>query len=181
MIGKIKILVASHDTGGANILTSLISKYKRSFYWIICLAGPAKTVFPNKKFNKIKNIKITESIDAHKILNTFKPDLVLTGTGWESNFENLFLKEAKKIKIRTIAFLDHWACYQERFGDSDDWKKNLPDYIFVGDKWAYKIALKDGFPKNKLIQIENPYFEEMIKRTNKIKKNKIKVVNLKHI
>lgn len=173
MMGKIKILVACHDPGGANILASLVSKYRKNFQWLICSSGPAKAIFSLKNFNSYPNIQFIKYNNAHTILVSFQPNLVLTGTGWESNFENLFLKEAKKVRIKTIAFLDHWACYQERFGNSDDWEKNLPDYIFVGDKWAYKIALKDGFLKNKLIQVENPYFEEMIKQANKIKKNKI--------
>jgi len=180
---KIKILVVSHDAGGANILNALVKKYKTDFNWKIYAKGPAAKIF-RERTNTVKYIK--KNLNINRIIEIEKPDLILTGTSWASSIEIEFLKAAKKQGIRTAVFLDHWCNYRERFGYSGNWKKNLPDIVFVGDKWAYTLALKAGFPEKKLRQVENPYLDDTIKdvkllpyaRVVKSKDNKIRILYL---
>lgn len=169
MTKKPKILVVSHDAGGANILSSLVKKYRQDFDWSTCLAGPAKEIFLRKKIDLYTAWLSSRGNNPESILKSSRPDFLLTGTSWESNFEINFIKSAKKNKIKTGAFIDHWANYRERFGYPDNWTMNLPDFIFVGDKWAYKIARENGFPKRRLLEVENPYFEEIIRKAQEIK------------
>jgi len=163
---KKKILVVSHDAGGANILFSLIQKYQSNFEWKLSIAGPAKTIFSPLKISKTVEQRTLQQVK--QIISSFKPDLVLTGTSGKSNLERNFIKIANENNFKTASFLDHWCNYPSRFGDSRLWKKNLPDFILVGDQWAYKIALKNGFPKNILIPIENPYFGKAIQLGEKL-------------
>lgn len=172
---KHRILAVAHDAGGANIIASLIKKYRNDFDWIACVNGPARKVFFKAgiiNFSGAPGHFNNNRIEA--ILKSVIPDLLLTGTGWESDLETDFIKCAKKNKIRTACFLDHWANYRERFGYPGRWRANLPDMVLVGDRWAYKIALKNGFSKDILYQVENPYFEEIIKQTKLIKQAKVK-------
>lgn len=166
---KNKILVVSHDAGGANILASLIQKYKKDFSWISLAYGPAKNIFLKKK---ISFFSPENNKSIKKILKSIYPSLLLTGTSGGSKIEINFIKTAKEYHIKTAVFLDHWANFKERFGYPGIWKKNLTDYIFVGDKWAYDVALKNQFPKKILLQVENPYFEEIIEQVEDIKKKK---------
>jgi len=165
----IKILVVSHDAGGGNILSSLIKKYHRNFNWITCVSGPAKKIFLKNRINLLADQISFKYKDIKSVLGFSKPDLILTSTSWESDFDINFIREARKNNIKTSSFLDHWCNYKERFDYPANWKKNLPDFIFVGDKWAYKIALKNGFPQKKLLQVENPYLEEIFKQSKKTK------------
>ena len=168
----LKILVASHDAGGANILNALVKKYSTDFDWKVYAKDPAAKIF-----KKAKNINYTkETFDIERVLSLEKPDLILTGTGWLSDFEINFLKAGKAQNIKSSSFLDHWCNYRERFGYPGNWREALPDFIFVGDKWAYDIALRNGFPKNRLRQVENPYFEEILKEKDEILRCKKKVV-----
>jgi len=166
----IKILVVSRDAGGANILASLIKKYRHTFNWITCVSGPAKKIFLKEKINSYAIAIHLKDTDFDSILKSLKPNLVLTGTGWGSDFEINFIKTAKKNKIKTASFLDHWSDYRQRFGYPGNWTINLPDFIFVGDEWAYGVALRNKFPKNILIQVENPYIEEFIEQAQRIKR-----------
>ncbi|PIS09198.1 hypothetical protein COT75_02975 [Candidatus Beckwithbacteria bacterium CG10_big_fil_rev_8_21_14_0_10_34_10] len=168
---KKKILVVSHDAGGANILASLVKKNKGDFKWLLYLAGPAKKIFLEKKISIYAEALHLKNHRIEKILKLFQPDLVLTGSGGGSSLEIDFIKSAKKNNIKTACFLDHWINYRERFGYPGDWKMNLPDYIFVGDRWAYRIALKNGFPKKIILQIKNPYFEESLEQAKKVEQN----------
>jgi len=156
---KIKILVVSHDAGGANILNALVKKYNTDFDWKVYAKGPAIKIF--RKYRNAE--RIIEASDIEHMLNIEKPDLVLTGTSWASNLEIDFIRHGKSAGIKTAVFLDHWCNYKERFGYPGSWKRNLPHIIFTGDKCAYNIALKAGFPEKKLRQVENPYLEEIIK------------------
>ena len=179
----LKILVVSHDAGGANILNALVKKYSSDFNWKVYVKGPAAKIF-RERANTVKYIK--KNLNIKCVIELEKPDLILTGTSWASSIEIEFLKLAKKQGIRTAVFLDHWCNYRERFGYSDNWKKNLPDIVFIGDKWAYALALKAGFPEKKLRQVENPYLDDIIKdvklfpytRVAKSKDNKIRVLYL---
>jgi len=150
-----KILIATHDAGGAQILASLMKKYLKCFDWFAFVAGPAMGIFAREglPYKASKNIGST--------LHALKPDLVLTGTGWASHLELDFIKEAKKAGIKSAAYLDHWCNYRERFGYPGPWQENLPDFVFVGDKEAHKLALKNYFGEGLLRQVENPCWQDI--------------------
>ena len=178
MIKRVKILIASHDAGASNILASLVKKYQKTFNWKIFSAGPGELIFKKEKIKAV-NFKF---FAISKFLSSWKPNLVITGTGWGTDQEKIFRKEAKKLGIKTACFLDHWSYYRQRFGYPGKWKENLPDFIFVGDQWATRIALKLGFPRKKVIQVENPYFEKLIEKAKQKKANRQKTkLNLKII
>lgn len=150
-IKKNKILVASHDAGGANILSSYI-KYNPGNYEFI-LTGPAKKIF-------FKKLKIKQN---KKKINLNNIEKIFLSTSWESKLELKILKEAKEKQIPTYSFLDHWTNYKKRFLLNK--KIFLPNKIIVTDNYAYKIAKKE-FKKTKIIKVKNFYLMEV--------KNKLK-------
>ena len=78
-------LVASHDAGGAETLSSWIKnkKFKKNKL-IYYLKGPAFNIF-KKKINNIKNVTI-------KKINNLKISKILTTTSWHSNLEKKIIK-----------------------------------------------------------------------------------------
>ena len=180
---KIKILVVSHDAGGANILNALVKKYSSDFNWNVYADGPALKIL--REGLNIVNCS-RKNLNIRRVVEYEKPDLILTSTSWASDIEIDFIRHAKKKGIKTAAFLDHWCNYRERFGYPGEWKKNVPDIVFVGDKWAYDIALKEGFPEKILRQIENPYIEDIMRKRklisqsglSKRRDNKIRILYL---
>ena len=172
-----KVLVVCHDAGAANILAALIKKYRNDVRWKALVDGPAKAIFAQEKIKGYLRGEGLKSRDIDHILEKVAPDLVLTGTGWGSTLELEFIARARNRLIKTAAFLDHWGNYRERFGYPGKWKERLPDFVLVGDKWAYQIAIADGFPKKCLKKVENPYFEQIItcfRRTQKTVKESAK-------
>ena len=121
------VTIVSHDTGGAEILSSWLKHNNHSAS--VVAAGPAKKIFEFK----CPNVEFLNLEDA-----LMKSDWVLTGTGWESNFERQAISKAHKLGIKTIAFLDHWVNYRERFEENGSIV--LPDEIWVGDSEAEKLA-----------------------------------------
>jgi hypothetical protein len=156
-----KIGIVSHDSGGAELLSSYVY-YNKSSEYIFYLKGSSIKIFRKK----IKNLKLSKKLFFFSNIN-----ILLFSTGWKTDFEIKALIEAKKKNIKTICFLDHWANYKERFLYKN--KIYLPDEIWVADKYAEKKA-KLIFSNIKVVLKKNYYFyylKKNYKISRKFKKN----------
>lgn len=147
MTMKTCILVA-HDAGGAEVLSSWAKRHPEYHYQYI-LKGPALKIFQAKNGDLF-----SEDISSIEKLTTTDV-FVLTGTGYASSLERDAIASAKRKHIRVISFLDHWCHYNERFLNHG--KIDLPDEIWVGDNYAFQIAV-EMFPKESIRLVPNPYF-----------------------
>lgn len=149
---KQKVLLVAHDAGGAEILSAWYRNNSGTFYFMHIWAGPAEDIF----LRDHSGVKCTD-LD---VINEFEADdFILTGTSLENDLERNAIAKAKELGVRCISFLDHWDLYRERFGNEKNWEGNLPDEIWVGDNYAYDYAVKEGFPKDRLRLVRNPYFD----------------------
>jgi len=138
------ICVVSHDAGGAEILSSYIRQ--QGLDCIYALAGPALKVF-QRKLGPIDLTLLPEAIQ--------HTDWLLCGTSWQSDLEWQAIEMARSLGKRSVAFLDHWVNYPERFIRGGI--QYLPDEIWVGDEDAKALALKH-FPNTPVQLVPNPYF-----------------------
>lgn len=166
---KKEILVAVNDAGGANIIASYILANKNRFDFICYAGGPAK------KIMQICGIDFYSAPEKRKLIKNILQkhngvDFLLTGSGWMTKIELNFLIEARLLGMHTVTFIDHWGNYRERFGYPNQfWRKSIPDEIWVGDEFAYKMA-KKVFHNVKLRLVRNPYWKsekEKLKRLSK--------------
>jgi hypothetical protein len=162
MTNNRKILgIVCHDAGGAEIVSSYVRLNNLEAKY--CLEGPAIKVF-ERKLGGIKNKSLLDVIDS--------VDWLLCGTGWQSDLEWNAIQEAKRQKIKTVSFLEHWVNYLGRFNRNGI--QILPDEIWVGDIYAQKIA-KDTFPDTKVKLLENPYLAEIKILVDKVKPKEKKI------
>lgn len=144
------IAVVAHDAGGAEIVSGHIKQNNLQKKCRYSLRGPAIEIFRNK-LGAIKNEDISEILSQCNCL--------FSATSWDSSHEYQAIKMAKVLGIKTIAFLDHWVNYSQRF--LRDQKELLPDEIWVSDKFGLKIAKNTFGEKVSSIQVvENPYIAE---------------------
>lgn len=139
-----KIGIVSHDAGGAELLSNwLLSNHDTSYLYQ--LSGPAIEIFQ-------KNLGAINLVSSAQLFD--KCNSLICGTSWQSTLEVQAIKKFKKEGKRTVAFLDHWVNYRERF--LLDNKLILPDEIWTADLYAEQIARK-CFPstmiKKKLMRI----------------------------
>lgn len=142
------IAIVSHDAGGAEVLSSYVAKtldYKYEFV----LEGPAVSIF-ERKLGKLQIQPLQETIEKCKT--------ILCGTSWQSDLEFRAIKFARNFSKPSIAYLDHWVNYVERF--TRDNKKVFPDEIWVGDTDAFKLA-SELFAGPLIKLVENAYFEDI--------------------
>ena len=162
------VAIVSHDAGGAEILSSWL--LRSDDLCSVVLEGPAIGIFARKCI-VAERLTLAEAIT--------KCDWILCGTGWASDLERQAIKLGRQHGKKTIAFLDHWINYKERFQEFDG-SITLPDEIWVGDEQAKRIA-KAAFPNIQVKLQINPYLEGLRKDlvqigTNKLPTNKVSIL-----
>lgn len=144
------IAVVAHDSGAVNHIIAW-SRYVDRSQMHVCLDGPAlllwESSFPHAQINSLSG-----SLSNAKSL--------LSGTGWASNLEHDARKLARKSGIKSVAVVDHWTNYHDRFVRNGE--QVLPDEIWVVDDHALRIA-ETVFPRTRVVQQPNIYLDNMVK------------------
>lgn len=140
-------LVVSHDSGGAEVLSSYVRRRGKSGYRF-SLSGPAVEIFV-RKIGAFNNEELQVAIETC--------GAVLCGSGWGSDHEWSALRIARRRGKSSTVFLDHWINYRERFTRGGE--EVLPDFLWVGDSYAEELARRifPGVPVNR---VENPYLAD---------------------
>ena len=141
------IAIISHDAGGAEILSSYVRQQGIDSFYV--LEGPARKIF-ERKLGPIETTPLEEAIR--------QSASIICGTSWQSDIELNAIKLARSQGKRSVAFLDHWVNYHDRFVRAD--RLILPDEIWVGDAMAEKIA-KEIFSSLTVTIVDNPYVQDI--------------------
>lgn len=148
-----KILVVSHDAGGAQLLSAWVKKHSENEY-VYLLEGPAQGIF-SEKLTLSRSISRAEMDD---LFSNVSIDCVITSTSWNSDLERVAIHSAKHQGIKVISVLDHWSEYSARFKLGHE--SVFPDEIWVSDNFALELASVE-FPRIPIHLISNYYFEEI--------------------
>lgn len=152
------ILFCADDTGPALNLAILINGMKGARYAVYA-GSVAHDVF---RSNGIKSSLVERPYRASQIDAIFqevKPILVVTGTSWCDALEKHVLLSACKKGIRTIAIIEHWSWYSDRF--VLEGRKILPDSIIVNDLIAKEEAVDNGLPAGRIYPLGNLVLEHL--------------------
>ena len=95
-------------------------------------------------------------------------DIVLTGSSYgDDTLDKKLWKLASLSDRKSVAIIEHWTWYIERF--LDDKQLLFPDQVIVNDGLAYNDAIKSGLPESRLKIIGNPHLELLYKNRASIK------------
>jgi hypothetical protein len=155
-----KTLLVSHDSGGAQVLSSWVARQEDLSRFIFSVQGPALEIF-SEKIETFQNLEIGKAIST--------ANSIITTTSWASDIEISALKRFKDFKIsNSVVLLDHWTNYRERFLYED--QLILPNEIWVTDHFASELAI-ETFPKIPVSRIHNYYLEEVIEKISDLQIN----------
>jgi len=157
-----RVLVVSHDAGGAEIVSSWVS-HNSEYDFNFVLDGPAVGIFRKK----LGNISVLQPDDLTSALIDVA-DVVFTSTSWGSDIERRAIGLARAGCVYSISFLDHWCNYEVRYETEDGLV--LPNEIWVGDEVALEIS-KKCFPDVAMKLVDNPYFMDIKTEFSKLSKN----------
>ncbi|MDD5400650.1 MAG: hypothetical protein PHQ93_05625 [Sulfurimonas sp.] len=151
----LKIASFFNDSGPSNNLLSIVKKYEKEYVWyfFVYKNSPAFKIFQNAK---LPIIEIDENSNITDKLKKISADIVLVGTSWQNKTHLEFIKIAKALHIPSIAFLEHWVNYRERFGYPQEfWKENLADFTTLNDEYGYEMAKDLGFSNIIKLRFDN--------------------------
>jgi len=156
------IVVLSNDAGASEYLAYLILGEFDKANWIIYTLddSPASKIFKRLglKQNILKQVEDFQYIE--------RCDLIIYGTGWQVEFGKYVQKVVDKYRISSVALIDHWVNYKERFRDGI-----FPKYILTMDKTAFDLA--ESIFENEDIEIlllKNYFLQDTKRKFNSITK-----------
>jgi len=152
------VAVVAHDAGAANHIFAWLRTSGHPNI-IPCLAGPALTLW-KQEYGKHPQTELADAVAGSKTL--------LSGTGWASHVEHDARRLARQLGIKSIAVIDHWTNYRERF--IRDGHEVLPDEIWVSDAYAREMA-ETIFPNIKIVQQPNAYLAYLVSEVERIEQS----------
>jgi hypothetical protein len=145
----VSLLVACHDAGGAEIVSSWLRRRPDADAVPCLLEGPARAIFARKLGPALRTVDALPSLDG--------VGLVLCGSSADAPLERRVVRAARAAGVRSAVWLDHWVNYAERF--VLDGEPALPDEVWVADEHARRLAA-ETLPGARIRLCGNPYLED---------------------
>lgn len=186
-----KILIFSHDPGGANAVIPLVKPLMARGY-DVALWGKDHAI---KKYKAagLQGQDIMDLLDQENVgglkdfLSLQGPDLIITATSAEDYCEKYLWKAAEELGIISFAILDQWLNYGIRFSNyphsqtKEFLKKKeivyLPSRIFLMDELARQDAIEDGLPANRLFITGQPHLQVLMEKKHAPKAEIVSIRN----
>ena len=107
-----RILVASHDAGGATSLAPVVARLRARAtveVWAHPLSAPALAPVD-------RTVESLQPEQARQAVRGFAPDLLLTGSSWgDETVDKRMQAAAREAGVASLGILDSWTHYRERF------------------------------------------------------------------
>jgi len=171
------VFVLCGDAGGANAVAPVIETLRiENRVKVKALAyRQAKTVWIKRGIDFEIIVETTSKKEAVDLIRDCGAVFLLTGTSCNPfNLEKIFIAAAREIKIPSIAVLDFWTNYRERFSNEDDEPVYLPDRIAVMDERARDEMIKAGFQSSRIVVTGQPAFDGILKKREQFTADKWK-------
>lgn len=145
------LAIVCHDAGAANIILAWLNTAP-SVQCRAVMQGPAARLWAAARPGEA----VCESIEAA----LDQAESLLSGTGWASDLEHDARRLARDHGVFSVAVIDHWVNYRERFVRHGE--TVLPDEIWITDDYALAEARR-CFPDRTIRQYPNRYLESQIR------------------
>lgn len=142
------LAIVCNDAGAANVIFFGLRNQPGDIR--VWATGPAVAIA--KKCNLSNNVaSAQDALDGAAML--------ISGTGWSSDVEHDARRLARALGIPSIAVLDHWVNYPDRF----ERKREIvhPDRWWVSDGLA-RVEAEKHFPANRIDLVPNHYLEAQL-------------------
>ena len=143
-----RLAVVCHDAGAANLILAWLQSapHVHAHYYV---QGPAQ---------RIKDSLQIPGANAPSLMQAIaNAEAVLSGTGWQTDLEHSARMLAREQGKLSIAVIDHWVNYRERFVQSG--QSVWPDEFWVTDQDAYSQA-SICFPGQHIVLKPNLYLQQ---------------------
>jgi hypothetical protein len=157
----VSLLVACHDAGGAEIVSSWLRRRPDAHTVACLLEGPARPIFARRIGPALR------TVDALPPLGGL--ELVLCGSSAYAALERRVVRAARAAGVRSAVWLDHWVNYAERF--VLDGELTLPDEVWVADEHARRLAA-ETLPGARIRLCRNPYLDDIVAEVHALERER---------
>ena len=162
-----KVITLAHDPGGANAVAASVARLRGLGAIVEAYAkGPAI-----RQFQRLGVSCIPVTQEHNSLFAKLTGDVLLTGTSKSDRIEKDGILWARKNQIPSIAVIDYWANYRQRFLEIDDLEAEpiFPDIITAIDEICAEEMVADGLPKDLIRLVGQPYFAWLLGKRQSIK------------
>jgi hypothetical protein len=153
------IVVVARQAGSANAFVPLFREFQESNFRVHTFAFThAHKIFASNKIDAT----LIERFEPSLFGDLSEPSFLLTGTSEYADEDDRFWQWAKSRGIPSLAFVDSWVSYWQRFTPSGVVQKRFsitPDLIGVIDRFMYDRMVDSGCDEKLLIVTGNPAFD----------------------
>lgn len=160
-------LIFSPEAGGAEVLTPVIRTFQQfaNINPLILSYGFGAKVFEKHGFTFTK-MEPTDNIS--EIVRDINPSFIITSAcsaPHDDMNERRFWEEAEKRNIPSMAFLDEWQGYEQRFSGvrESEYLAYIPRYINCINETGKNELISLGISTDRLIMFGQPYLHEQKK------------------
>ncbi len=159
------ILVVARDAGAAAALAPVARAIldKGSCIPVIVAHAKAVTVFERAGLPVLALAEEPAAEQVDSLLVRERVRCVLTGSSMRPARDDLFWSGARRAGVPSLAVLDHWCNYAERFTQRVPFD-TLPDALAVMDAVARDALVDAGCPAEALRVTGQPYFDDLFVR-----------------
>jgi hypothetical protein len=161
-----RILFFSCEPGGAEVLIPAIRLLEDVPGIDVTTTGYGYAL---ERFSK-KHVSYAEiapiNLQDPYLFNFFAPDMIITSAaslpGFDMSEKHLWI-QAKRRGIPTMAMLDQWQNYTERFSGegADERLAYMPDWINCLNETGRTAMLNEGFEARRLVMMGHPYLSSL--------------------
>lgn len=156
-----RIGIVSRQAGTANALKPVIIRLLEEGHDLTLLAYSKSAQCWRESGVSFYEIDSFEKAKVY--LDKDRPSLLLTGTSVKVEDDTAFWQWASSSEIPSIAFVDSWVNYWQRFTIGDRHFNCLPDHIAVVDTLMKQRMIESGCPEHILHITGNPLFDHLAK------------------
>ena len=163
-----KVLVVCHDAGGARSLIPVVHALGQQAVLVqAVVAGPSIPIWRNEctAGTAIEVADLITVPEAMRLLEACHTDTVLSAAGLYNRMEHTFRLAARRLGRRSLAVLDSWLNYAERFRREMNGvtQQCQPDVVCVMDDFSYEGMLAAGFTPQQLVVTGPPNLEATVR------------------
>ncbi|MDF5709866.1 MAG: hypothetical protein PUP90_19915 [Nostoc sp. S4] len=157
-----KIIAIAHDPGGANAVAATVAALQAAGTQVEAYAKGLAI----RQFQRLEVACTPVSEEHQTLFANFTGDILLTGTSQSDEFERDAILWARQERIPSIAVIDYWANYRQRFQpfNNPNAEPTFPDIITAIDEMCAAGMLADGIPEKQIRLVGQPYFAWLIAR-----------------
>ena len=158
------VVVVAGDAGGAAalvpVITTLISDGRVAVHTVAY--GPACDTWSVRGIRIDEDAELSQVDPEHRLADT-QAALLLVGTSLNAvMLEQRFVRVARTMGVPSVAVLDSWVNYVERFLDESGQAFTVPDRIAVMDEHARAEMIQQGIADALLVVTGQPAFDDVL-------------------